>query len=415
MDRELSESARQKKIRNRVIKIALLCLTSLFILSSLRLIIKASVIRTEIQTATVEIGNIETSVTASGIVMPEFEEIKTSPVQSVIKEIFRTSGDKVKNGDTILSLDTKITASSLGKLRDELNIKKNNIRQHEFQLGKNLIDLRTQYEIKRLQVDNMVTELEEEKYLNTIGGGTRDRIEKAELNLKISQLELEQISQTIQNQEESIQADLLGLNYEIIIQQKNVNELQDKLDQSTVIADKNGVIIWINNQVGKNINPGDELVKIADLQSYEVNGSISDIHAGKLETARQVIVRLNENTDIRGKIVTISPSVSGHTVNFKIRLDNKSHVLLRPNLRVDVFVITSFEEKVKRLRKGGFYKGGVRQIVFVVKDDELIGRQVTFGGNNSDFIKVVNGLTEGDEVVISDMSDYERHERLRLK
>jgi len=415
MDRELSESARQKNKRNRINQIVFLCLSFLLILFSLRFIIKPSIKRSEIQTALVEIGSIEASLTASGIVLPEFEEVKTSPVQSSIIELYVNTGDKVIKGDSILSLDTRITASALGKLRDELNIKKNNIKQHELQLEKNLIDMRTQFEIKKLQVDNMATELEEEKYLNIIGGGTQEKIEKAELNLKISRLEQEQIRQSIQNEEKSMHVNLLGLNYEISIQQKNVNELQDKFDQSTIIADKDGVITWINNQIGKNINPGDELVKIANLQSYEVTGSISDIHASNLGIGKKVIVRLNENTDIRGEIVNISPSVSGKTIKFKIHLENKNHTLLRPNLRVDVFVITSFEEKVLRIKNGLFYTGGLVQAVFIVRGNELISRKVTFRRNNIDYIEIISGLTDGEEVVISDMSDYQRYERLRIK
>jgi HlyD family secretion protein len=415
MDRELSESARQKKKRLRVIQIVSLCLAFLIILFSLRFIIKPSVKRSGIQTATVETGSIEASITASGIVIPEFEETKTSPVQSVIRELYRNAGDEVMEGDSILSLDTRLTLSSLEKLRDELNIKKNNIRQHELELEKNQIELRTRYEIKKLQVDNMATELEEEKYLNSIGGGTQEKIEKAELNLKISRLELEQIRQSIQNQEKTMQANLLGLKYEISIQQKNVNELQIKLDQSTIKVDKHGVITWINNQIGKNINPGDELVKIANLQSYEVTGSISDIHASQLGIGKQVIVRLNENTDLRGDIVNISPSVSGNNIKFNINLKNKNHALLRPNLRVDVFVITSYKDRVLRIKIGPFYKGGLKQTVFVVKGNELISRQVTFGGNNVDYVGIVNGLTQGEEMVISDMSDYERHKKLRIK
>ena len=317
-------------------------------------------------------------------------------------------------GDSMLALDTRFTLSSLEKLRDELNIKKNNVRQHELQLEKNLIDLRTRYEIKKLQTDNMATGLEEEKYLNSIGGGTQKRLEKAELNLKISRLELEQIRQSIHNLEKTIQADLLGLNYEISIQQKNVTELQVKLDQSTIKADKHGVITWINNQIGKNINQGDELVKIANLQSYDVKGTISDIHASQLGIGKKVIVRLNENTDLRGEIVNVSPSVSVNSIRFDVSLENKSHALLRPNLRVDVFVITSSEESVTRIKNGPFYKGGIKQMVFVVQGNELIKRQVTFREYNVDYVEIVSGIIPGEEVVISDISDYEKHKRLRI-
>ena len=415
MDRELPESTRQRIKRIHIIKIGSFCLVTMVIIFSLRFIIKPSIKRSGIQTATVETGSIESTITASGIVVPEFEEIKTSPVQSSIKELYKIIGDNVSEGDSILSLDTRMTVYELEKLEDELSIKRNNVNQVKLQLGKDLLDLKTQYEIKKLQVLDMTTELETQKYLNTIGGGTQERTEKAELTLKISRLELEQIRQSIQYMEKTMQANLLGLNLEISIQQKKVDELKYKLNHSTIKTDKQGIITWINNQVGKNINPGDELVKISDLQSYRVTGSISDIHAGQLGIGKKVIVRLNDDTDLRGEVINISPSVSGNNINFIIGLENKNHPLLRPNLKVDVFVITSFIERVLRIKNGPFYNGGVKQAVFVIQGNELISRQVSFGYSNVDFIEINSGLMNSEEVVISDMSDYERYKRLRLK
>jgi HlyD family secretion protein len=415
MDKVLSNTVKQKRRNILIFKTAIGGLAFIVIIVSLRFIIKPSIQRDEFYTAFTETGNVEASITASGTVLPEFEETKTSPVQSRIIKIIKNVGDKVVKGDSILFLDTKSTKSSLEKLKDELNMRKNNVNQLKLQLEKSLIDLKTQYEIKKLQVDNMETELEEEKYLNKIGGGTKEKIEKAELNLKISRLELEQINQSILNQEKSMQANLLGLNYEISIQQKNVNELQDKMNQSTITTDKDGVITWINDQIGKNINAGDELVKIANLQSYEVTGSISDMHADKLNTGGQVIVRLNEETDIRGEIVSISPAVAGNIIQFKIKLTEKNHPLLRPNLKVDVFVITSFRENVLRVKNGAFYKGATKQMVFMVKGNKLIRKEVQFGESNFDYVEIVSGLVKGEEVVITDMTDYERHEKLIVK
>lgn len=415
MDRALSDAVKQKRKRNRILLITIYSLVFLFVMLLLRLVIKPSVQAAEIRTAQVEMGNIEASVSASGIVSPEFEEVIISPVQSRIVNIYHNTGDQVKSGDSILLLDRKNIQLSYEKLKDELNIKKNNINQLKLRLEKSLIDLQTQYEIKKLQVENMEAELEEEKYLNEIGGSTKEKIEKAELNLKISRLELEQIRQNIRNQEESMQAELLGLNYEISIQQKNVNDLLDKLNHTCIIADKEGVITWINDQIGKNVNQGEELVKIANLQSYEVTGSISDMYADKLSSGGKVIVRVNDDTDIRGEIISISPAVSGNVVNFKIKLTHKNHPMLRPNLRVDVSVVTSYKENVVRVQNGPFYQGAKSQVVFILEGDELVSRKVTFGESNFDYVEIVSGIEDGEEVVVSDLSDREKQKKIRLK
>jgi HlyD family secretion protein len=415
MDRTISHDIKQKRKYKLIIKIAIWGCAIIFIILSIRFFIKPTINHTEFYTAIAETGSIEASITASGTVLPEIEEIKTSPIQSRILRIYRNLGDKVAKGDSILSLDIRQVKSNLEKLKDELNVKKNNVDQLKIALEKTLIDLKAQFEIKKLQVENMETELEQEKYLIKIGGGTKEKMNKADLNLKISRLELNQINQTILNQEKSMQANLLGLNYEIKIQQNNVDELQEKLNQSTIKTDKDVVVTWINDQIGKNINTGDELVKLANLQSYLVTGSVSDMHAEKLHLGGEVIIRINEKTEIRGEIVNISPAITGNIIQFKVKLVHKNHPLLRPNLKVDVFVVTSFKENVVRVKNGPFYKGGAKQMVFIKKGNILIQKEIEFGESNFNYVEIKSGLKKGDEIVVSDMSDYERHEKISIK
>lgn len=415
MDRDLSNKVKQKRKTKRIIQFGIWIIVFLAVIVFLRFAIRPSIKIDEFETDFAKMGNIEASVTASGIVLPEFEEIRTSPIQSRITGIFHNTGDKVENGDSILSLDKKELTSTYEKLSDELNIKKNNINQRRLQLEKNLIDMRTNYEIKKLQVENMAAELDEEKYLDKIGGGTKERIEKAELSLKIARLELNQIKQNIENLEKSMEADILGLNYEINIQEKNILEFEDKLRLSTIVADKEGVVTWIDAQIGNTVNPGDKLAKIADLKSYEVTGNISDMHADKLNIGNKVIVRLTEETDIRGEIVSISPAVTGNIIEFKIRLDKKDHPLLRPNLKVDVYVITSFRENAVCVKNGAFYSGSKKQQVFVKMNNKLVRHEVTFGESNFDLVEIISGIKKGDEIVVSDMSDYERHQEISIK
>lgn len=415
MDRKVAPEQQKKKKNKRIRKIGFWVFVFISAIISLRFVIQPTIKKTDFYTSIVEIGDIEASVSSSGTVLPEFEEIKTSPIHSQIIKIHHNVGDKVKPGDSILSLDKKSTKLALEKLEDELKMKKNNVQQRKLELERSLIDLKTQYEIKKLQVENQTARLTDEKYLKKIGGGTNEQIGKAELALKISKLELDQIRKNILNKEKSMQADLLGLNYEISIQQKSVNELRNKLNQATIITSNQGVITWINDKVGKNINLGDELVKIANLQSFEVKGSISDMHADKLNVGKEVNIRIKEGVEIRGEIVSISPSVEGNVIQYKIRLNEKSHDLLRPNLKVDVFVITSFKENILRVKNGAFYKGAKKQIVFIVRDNELIRQEVLLGESNFDYVEVKSGLSNNDEIVVSDMSEYENKKVLKIK
>ena len=390
-------------------------LVFVIIVFSFRQLIRPTIRSGNFSIASVETGDVLATVSASGTVLPEFEEIKTSPISSRIIKIYQSLGSEVNTGDTILTLDINSSTAALEKLKDELALKKNNATKLKLQLEKTIIDLNTQFNIKKLSVESMEADLKEERYLDSIGGGTKEKIEKAELNLKISKLELEQINQTIENSEKAMEADLVGLNYEINIQQNNINELESKIDRATIKADKKGVITSINSQIGQSVSEGEELAKVANLQSYEVDGSISDMHSEKLSNGASVIVRINGQTDIDGEVVSISPAIEENLIQFKIKLAQKEHPQLRPNMKVDVFLVTAFKKSVLRIENGAFYQGGIRQKVFVVENGKLVQKEVEFGESNIDYVEIVNGLSKGDKIVTSDMEDYIKSEQLFIK
>jgi HlyD family secretion protein len=415
MDRELS--ARKKRRRRQKRWISITTATCLFVLLVIliRVALKPTLHRDALKLATVGTGEMLATVSASGNVQPEFEEIRTSPIASSILSIRRNLGDAVNPGDTILMLNTRDTESELANMRDELALRRNNVEKLKLQLEKSLIDLRTEYSIKELQNERMRVELEEEVYLDSIGGSSREKIENARLNLKIAGMELEQIRQTIENRDKSMQTDLTGLNYEISIQQKKVRELEEKLARSTIIADRKGVVTSIINQIGLTVNPGDELVKIANLESYEVTGTISDMYATSIRTGSTVLVHLNNDEEIRGSIVSISPTVTKNTVQFRVRLDERDHPLLRPNLKVELYVVKSFRDAVTRVANGPFYRGAASQPVFVVEGSRLHRKDVRLGESNIGYVEILEGLSPGEQVVVSDMSDYERYDEIALK
>ena len=394
---------------------AIVAFTFVIIVFSFRQLIRPTIRSGNFSIASVETGDVLATVSASGTVLPEFEEIKTSPISSRIIKIYQSLGSEVNTGDTILTLDINSSNTALEKLKDELALKKNNATKLKLQLEKTIIDLNTQFNIKKLSVESMEADLKEERYLDSIGGGTKEKIEKAELNLKISKLELEQINQTIENSEKAMEADLVGLNYEINIQQNNINELESKIDRATIKADKKGVITSINSQIGQSVSEGEELAKVANLQSYEVDGSISDMHSEKLSNGASVIVRINGQTDIDGEVVSISPAIEENLIQFKIKLAQKEHPQLRPNMKVDVFLVTAFKKNVLRIKNGAFYQGGIRQKVFVVENGKLVQKEVEFGESNIDYVEIVNGLSKGDKIVTSDMEDYTKSEQLFIK
>ena len=100
---------------------------------------------------------------------------------------------------------------------------------------------------------------------------------------------------------------------------------------------------------------------------------------------------------------------------FTVALDEASHPGLRASLRADVQVITDRKARVLKVARGPYADGlGARQ-VFVIRGDRAIRTPVTLGVSSFEEAEVASGLSEGDEIIISDMRDYEHLEQVWIR
>ncbi|MDF7811163.1 efflux RND transporter periplasmic adaptor subunit [Hymenobacter sp. YC55] len=405
MDRAISTSTLQRRQRrNWFIGSGIVFLLVAGLLA-FRGALKPSLKRSAILTATTETGDVEAALTASGLIIPAYEAVITSPIQSTIRRVAVAVGSKVQPGQTILELDKELTTSALAKLQDEQQQNRIKNSQLQLTLEKALNDLRSQEQVQQVKVRSLQSTLRDEQYLLKIGGGTSESVRQAELNLKVAQLELQRLGEQIRNQRAANAADVRELGFTMQIQDRSIAELASKLAQANISSQQAGVLTWVNEDLGTTVQAGDALARIADLSRFRVRATISDNYADALHLGDPVVVRIND-TDLRGTISTISPAVDKGVVSFYASLVKDHHPGLRSNLRADVFVVTKAHHNVVRVKNGPFYQGGKEQPVFVVRDGKLLRRTVQFGDSNFDFVEVKSGLRAGEEIVVSDMKDY---------
>ena len=194
---------------------------------------------------------------------------------------------------------------------------------------------------------------------------------------------------------------------------KERDDAQRLLELATTRSDRAGVLTWVVLQEGTTVRRGDVIARIADLDSFRVEGTVSDVHSSSLRPGQTVRVKLDEQT-LDGRLTSIDPTIESGAVKFKVDLENPRYPKLRNALRVDVLVVTDARANTLRVPKGPFAQGGGTDDVFVVKGDHAVRRRVRFGLSGYDFYEVLDGLAPGEEVILSEMKDYQHLERVNL-
>jgi HlyD family secretion protein len=414
MDTALSEKIITQQKRKKWLIISGIILLLLLSAWLLRSVVKTTIDRSSFTTGIVQVGSIENTLNASGEVLPEFEQVITSPVNAALQNVLLDAGSKVKPGQAILVLDKAVAQLELEKGRFQLESKKNNIQKLQLELSKSFYDLKANDSIKQLRINSLEASLADAKRLFKAGGGTRESIEQVQLNLQVAQLEKKQLENEIKSKQQTMRMEIRESELASQIQEKDLGELQRKLSLADIRAVREGVITWVNKNIGSAIREGESLVRIADLAGYKVSANIADSYSDQLHTGMQVIIRINE-TQLRGEVVNIHPAVTNNIVSFDIRLDEQGNKLLRPNLKVDVFLVTAAKDKVMRLSNGPAFKGGTSQDLFIVKDGIAERRTVHTGMTNFDFVELLDNVKPGDVVITSDMSEFKNAKIITIK
>jgi len=409
---EVETTTKRKRKRNIIIIIVLVVLVvSIF---SVRSLIQPSITRAEFTSAVVSKGNIENTINASGEVLPEFEEVLTSPINAAVREVLMDAGMKIKAGQSILTLDKSAAQTEYDKLGFLIESKENEISKLKLDLEKSFYDIKSNNSIKQLRISNFKDAVSSAQRLFKAGGGTKEDIDQAELNLKVAELEKQQLENEIKSKQQTMKIEIREAELSLAIQRNDQAALTRKLKLADIIATRDGVITWVNKNIGASVKEGESLARIANLSGYKVAGSISDTQLEDLRNNMPAIIRIND-TQLRGSINNISPAVNNSIVSFDVGLEEKDSKLLRPNLKVDLFLVTATRTKVLRIPNGPAFKGSNEQVVFVLKNGIAEKRLVKLGLSNFDYVEILSGLKLGEEVITSDMKGYEYATKITVK
>jgi HlyD family secretion protein len=373
-----------------------------------------SVSRSAVRTAVVDEGPVEATVSAAGIVVPEVEKVLSSPADARVLKILQRAGTRVAKGDPIVLLDLSEQVLAGERLDQSLALKLNQQSQKKLDLEEKLISLKSQTEIKNLQLQSLREQLARSRALHEQGLVSLETLRQAELAEAQAAVELRKLEEERANAERSTRLQVKGLALEMATVRKERSQAAHELELATAKADRDGVVTWTVTEEGAAIHKGDVIARIADLSSYRVDATVSDVHALRLTAGLPVAVRVGNDT-LDGTIANVVPTVQNGVITISVALQEKTSPLLRPHLRVDVYVITDRKARALRLKRGPFLNGEGPQDVFVVRGGRAIRTKAEIGIVGLDRCEVSRGLRAGDEVVISDMRDYAYAEQLRLR
>lgn len=414
MDRKISADELRKRKMKLYAKITSLSVVFVVILAAIAYILKPAITLTDIETSMAQKGCLEISIGATGTIIPFYEEVITSPIATKIIDVYKKSGETLHKGDTILRLDLSSANVEFQTDLDDIEIKKCQLEQYIVTATSELRDIEMQSKIDEMKLKRMEALLVNESYLDSIGASTKDKVRQSKLEYEVSRLQFEQLKLKVINLEETMKSNLkvYELNYKIALKRFSIKNKM--LGDAQILSPRSATLSWVNDQIGATVTPGAQLAILSDLSQFKIRAEISDSYAGIFSVGNKVEIKLG-NKKFTGNIANIVPSVTNGRMNFTVLIDDNTNKIFRPGLKVDVYVIHSIKNDVVKIENRSYYSGPGEYDLWVLDKDIVEKRKVILGESSSSEVEVVDGIKQGETVVISNMNQFRNKNKLEVR
>ena len=329
----------------------------------------------------VDKGDIYQVIPAMGTVEAENEVLIRSPYPSIVKQIIKEPGSKVKQGDLILVLEDGPIKDEISKINDQLDLKRNTLEKNKLSEVSANVDLNYSEEVKKLNITSLKSQLADESQLLEVGGISPAKIEKTKEEIALAEKDLVMLKQKNGIRVKQLKAEETGLVLEINMQEKELSDKMKILGQMHLTAPSSGIVLSITNKVGEKVNTDNVLIRMSDLSTFKISGSAEDKQAEFIKTGRKVFAII-DNERLPGAIGIVNPMIENGKVQFNVHLEEKSHPKLLSNQRIVLWVVGAESENTTRIKNLGLFDKESMNTLYVLNNGTAVRREVTTGIKN---------------------------------
>jgi HlyD family secretion protein len=363
---------------------------------------------------TVRRGEFNREVRGAGTLIPE--EIRWIPATTSgrVETIVLRPGAEVKPGTVILELSNPDLQQSVKAADLDWKTAVAQLANQKATLATTHLQL--QMAVSNAQSDYAVaqSELDSNKKLEAEGLVAEFTIRQKEAAVARAKNTLELAEQQLKSatDNESLQ---LAPNEAAVNQRKaEFDRLQQQLEDLRVKSTMSGQLQLVSVEVGQQVGPGTNLARVSDPSRLKAVVRISETQTRDLAIGLKTDID-TRNGHVPGHVSRIDPASEGGTVGVDVTLDGPLPAGARPDLSVDGTIELERLQNVLFVESPAFGQENSTISLFKVLPNREAERvPVKLGRRSVQFVEVVDGLREGDKVILSDMAQYDQFNRVRL-
>jgi HlyD family secretion protein len=415
MDVPRPKALRNKRIRQATYLLVILIAASAVTLGLSRLKPAApSVEKATVWVDTVKRGPMLRDVRGLGTLVPE--ELRWIPAtrDGIVERINVRIGDTVKSDTVLLVLSNPELEQSLVDAELQVQGAEADLANTRAQLQSQVIN----QEIVMAAADAAAKRAKLQADVNeTLAGKGL----LGELPLRLSQVDAENSAVQSEMEKKRVAVYAQAAEAQISAVESRVQQLRtayrlkkSQIEQLRVRAGAGGVLQQLPVEIGQRVNPGTILAKVAEPGRLKAELKISETQVKDIAIG-QVAQIDTRNGIVPGHVIRIDPAATQGTVTVDVQLDGELPKGARPDLSVDGTVEIERLNDVVYVGRPAYGQAETAVGMFkVMPDGEAVRAQVKLGRASVNMIEIREGLQVGDQVILSDMSQWDAYDRVKL-
>lgn len=364
---------------------------------------------------TVERGSMLRQVRGTGTLVPEQIRWITAITSGTVEQIVIRPGAEVTPDTIIVELSNPELEQQALEARLQLDAALARYESREVELQSQLLTQQAGLAIVEADLSQAALQAEADEELAADG-----LVSQIQLRQSQSKATVLETRRKIEQERLAIQTDLMRAT--LAAEQADVDRLRtiyqlrkDQVSDLRVRAGNTGILQEVPLEEGQSVTPGTNLARVGDPTQLMAELRIAETQAKDIQIGQPALID-TRNGVIPGHVIRIDPSVQQGTVTVDVALDGELPRGARPDLTVDGTIELERLENVIYVGRPVF--GQENSVVSLFKldpeGDHAVRTRVSLGRSSVNDIEVLEGLQPGDQVVLSDMSQWDAFDRVRL-
>ncbi len=369
--------------------------------------------RDRLRLATVTRGELVHDVAAQGRVVAASRPTLFSPAAGIVTLRVR-EGEQVARGDLLAEVASPELESRLQQERASLDAILSEVGRLEISARQQNLANAQRVSLGEVQLHASERDVERAERLAAEGLMNQIDREKARDTLAIRTLELDQARQSVDLEREMLDFQVRDARARADRQRLVVADVQRQIGELAIRAPFSGLVATVAVQDADAVVRGQPLVGVVDLADLEIEVAIPESYADDVAPGIPALVRVG-SVEVPGKLLSVAPEVKNSQVSGRVAFDGGPPAGLRQNQRLSARLLLDRRNDVLKVPRGPFLESGGGRSVYVVANGIARRRPIVVGTVSVTEVEILQGLEEGEQIVLSDLGAAEGAESVLIR